>query len=89
MSKWFCELSESYHDTSEEAKETCCEFINDDDYIEHLYYIESCRLFKALTDPQLAEEIFYEIIEATENEFFENYVTEIEEDEEDEEDDDY
>lgn len=88
MSKYYCELSESYHDTPEEAKEICCEFIEDDDYIERLYGIESSRLFKALTDSQLAEEIFYEIIDATENQFFENYVTVID-DEEDEENDNF
>ena len=86
MSKYYCELSETYHDTPEEARETCRDFIGEDDYIENLYCIESGRLFKALTNSRLAEEIFYEIIDTTENQFFENYITEIE-GEENEEDD--
>ena len=86
MGKYYCELSETYHDTPEEARETCREFIEDADYIENLYVVEVERLFKALTDSRLAEEVLYEIIDATEEDFFENYVTEMD-DEEDEEDD--
>lgn len=87
MTKWYCELSESYHDTPEEARNICCEFMEESDYIEHLYSIESGRLFKALTDPRLAEEIFLEIIDTAESRFFDYHVYEVEsEDEEDEED---
>ena len=87
MSKWYCELSESYHDTLEEAQDVCREFMEESDYNEHLYSIGSGRLFKALTNPQLAEEIYFEIISTAESRFYDYYITKVEsEDEEDEED---
>lgn len=86
MNKWYCELSESYYNTLEEAQNVCREFMKESDYIEHLYSIESGRLFKALTNPRLAEEIFFEIIDAAESRFYDYYITEVySEDEEDEE----
>lgn len=85
MTKWYCELSESYQDTIEQAQDVCREFMEESDYIEHLYSIESGRLFKALTNPKLAEEIFLEIIDIAESRFFDYHVYEVEVEEEDEE----
>lgn len=84
MSKWYCSLSESYHDTPEEAMDVCREHIDSWAYNEHVMDIEPGRIFQALHNPSLAEEVLNEIIENTEIDFFENYITE-EEDEEDEE----
>lgn len=89
MSKWYCELSESYHDTLEEAQDVCREFMEESDYNEHLYCIECGRLFKALADPRLAEEIYYEIIGTAESTFFGYHIYEVETDEEDEEDENF
>lgn len=86
MGKWYCSLSESYHDSEEEAQEVCREFIDDYDYIEHIYDIEHSRLFEALTNSQIAEIVLDEIIQATEKDFFENYVTKAEDEEDEEED---
>lgn len=83
MSKWYCSLSESYHDFEEDAQEVCREFIENDDYAERMYNIERDRLFEALANPQIAEMVLEEIIQATEQDFFEDYITE-EEDEEEE-----
>lgn len=85
MSKWYCELSESYHDTPDTAMDTCREFIEPSDYHERVYEIEAGRLFAALSNPKLAQEVWEEIIEATETYFFEIYVTEVEDDEDEEE----
>lgn len=87
MTKWYCELSESYHDTLEEAQDVCREFMEESDYTEHLYSIKSGRLFKALTNPKLAEEIFFEIIDTAESRFCDYHIYEVETDEEEEEDD--
>ena len=83
--KWYCQLSESYHDTEEEAKEICREFIEEQDYLEHVYEIDASQLFKALTNPQVAEEVFYQIINETEQCFFEDYVFAVDEEDDEEE----
>ena len=85
MSKWYCSLSETYYEYPDSAMDACREFIEDNDYLEHVQEIEAGRLFQALSNPQLAQEIFDEIVEATETYFFENYVTEEEDEEENEE----
>lgn len=89
MTKWYCELSESYHGTLEEAQNVCREFMEESDYIEHLYSIESGRLFEALTNPRLAEEIYFEIIGTAESRFYDYHIYEVETDEEDEEDENF
>lgn len=88
MSKWYCELSESYHDTLEEAQDVCREYIDAMDYHEHVMDIEPGRIFQALYSPKMAEEVLYEIINNTETYYFKNYITECE-NEEDEEDENF
>lgn len=43
---------------------------------------DAARLFEVLIKPQIAEVVLEEIIQATEKDFFENYITEEDEEEE-------